>query len=196
MANFVAERELHGPRQPSCAVLGGRKNEPIPLGLARTHRLEEEAAFDFAKHLGRLKAKDDESQPYYLVKLWATATSSDAKAGTSRMPKPFVFLIASEIEVPPCRRTGPPRRPGPAGNRPRAGAVRPAGPSDGQLDKLAQPNADRALIGRRLSEAHRFWSSRRVWRAASAKPMRPSSASLRRIESATNPHWSASRKSS
>ena len=77
-------------------VLGGIKNKPLPGGIARTHSLREEERFDFRRYLPRLKAKQDEAQMPYLVKLRIVATNSQEKIGTSRT---FLLLVVSENEM-------------------------------------------------------------------------------------------------
>jgi hypothetical protein len=99
LPRLLADQQKRGYEELMRNVMSGSKDKSWPSGFARTHDLWEEPALDFGVHLARLQAKGDAPQPFYLVKLWLSATGSGANARTSRSEKPLVFLAASPFIV-------------------------------------------------------------------------------------------------
>jgi hypothetical protein len=151
LPSFQAKQEKSARDEFLRNILSGAKDLSYPSGFFRTHFLEEETGFDFQKHLAQLKAKKDEPQNHYLVKLWISATSSDPKAGTNRSVQPFLFLVVSENEwLSQFHREGPKILEGLENFQEKLRAAQNT--LDDQIEKLGRPDADRSVIALRVAE--------------------------------------------
>jgi hypothetical protein len=81
-------------------VQGGKGDGPLPTGYPRSYSLRSGLGFDLKKHLPSLKAKENQAQLHYIVRLWLSATSDDRKSGpVTRRDKPLTFLVVSAAEL-------------------------------------------------------------------------------------------------
>ncbi|MBI1831791.1 MAG: hypothetical protein HYR84_10110, partial [Planctomycetes bacterium] len=152
MEMFQDRRRRRALDELTLQSLGAVMPPRLPDGFSPAHSLSEEVRFDFRKHLGRLKGKNDEPQPEYLVKLSIVATSAGAKA--ERASRSFYFLIVSNNELAMQAHAGNDDEADRL-HRAREKVERSQVLLDEQIARLQSPNTDADTVGVRVAQIRR-----------------------------------------